>query len=156
MSDESDINPNKLRVVKTARTLDAINTAAREGFMPMVKPVVPGPDIQDVFEVYQHRETGEIELVTNFRLPMPRDYDCVIPFRVYYPYHFPEPFAAYLVPPDLDEGEHVWLEDIIEDIVAEYGNQGGQPRLEHCEAIYTRSGFEIQFDPEKDATRWLG
>lgn len=74
----------------------------------------------------------------------------------YYPYHFASPFAAYLVPPDLAIGERVWMEDVIEDIVAAWGNQGCRLRLKYCEATWDGKEFIIHFDPKKDAEIWIG
>lgn len=149
-------NPDNLRAIKTARTAEAINAAIKEGFRPLVRPVEPSQEIHDWVAVYQHRVTGEIEVSGDCRWGPGEDYELVLPFRSYYPYNFPEPFAAYLLPSDLAEGERVWLEDIIEDIVAVFGNQGWNPRLESCEAIWTKGNFKILFDPEKDAPRLVG
>ena len=80
----------------------------------------------------------------------------MIPYRYYYQYKFPSPFAAYLVPPDIAEEEAVWLKDVIEDIVAVFGNQGWHPRLESSEAIWINGEFVITFDPEADALRLIG
>ncbi len=156
MFGQPENNPNNLRVVKTARTLKAINKGAKEGYRPLVKPVEPGEDICNMVAVYQHRETGKIELSGDLRSNFGDEYECVLPHRHYYPYCFPEPFAAYLVPDDLAEGEMVWLEDIIEDIVAVFGNQGWQPRLEAGEAIWINGDFSVQFDPDTDAPQLIG
>lgn len=155
MFGQPENNPDDLRVVKTARSAEAINAAAKEGFRPLVKPVEPSKEIHNMVAVYQHRETGEIEISGDCRWGPGEDYVPVLPFRYYYPYSFPEPFAAYLLPSDLAEGERVWLEDVIEDIVAVFGNQGWHPRLESCEAIWLDGDFKIQFDPEKDAPHLL-
>jgi hypothetical protein len=154
--DQPPKNPHKLRVVKTARTEKAINAAAKEGFHPLVKSVIPDPEIGDSLSVYQHRESGEIKVWFDCRYT-PRDgYKCVVPHLRHYPYHFPQPYAAYLVPPDLEEDEHVWLDDIIEDIIAVFGNQGYRPRLKAFEAVWTNGDFKILFDPENDAEVWIG
>jgi hypothetical protein len=156
MFGQPENNPNELRVVKTARTAEAINAAAMEGFRPLVKPVEPSPEIHNCVSVYQHRETGVVEVSGDCRWRPGEDYDQVLFLRYYYPYSFPEPFAAYLLPSDLTNGERVWLEDIIEDIVAVFGNQGWCPRLESCEATWKDGDFIIHFDPEKDAPRLIG
>jgi len=106
--------------------------------------------------VYRHSDTGEIVVLGDCRWAPGEDHKCILPFRSYYPYSFPEPFSAYLVPPDLTEGERVWLKDIIEDIVSVFGNQGSQPGLESREAHWTKGDFEIQFDPKRDAPRLIG
>lgn len=149
-------NPNNLRVIKTARTLDSINAGAEAGFRPLVQPVEPSEDIHHFIGVFQHKETGAIKVSGDCRGRFGEDYKCVIPYHFYYPYKYPAPYAAYLLPPDLVEGERVWLEDVIEDIVSVYGNQGWHPRLECCEAIWKNGKFDIQFDPAKDARRLLG
>ncbi|MCE9610916.1 MAG: hypothetical protein K8R23_12040 [Chthoniobacter sp.] len=148
-------NPKNLRVVKTARTAQAINAAAKEGFRPLVKAVIPSPDVHCMIAVFQHRETGEVKLSGDCRWGPGAEYDLVVPYTVYYPYRFPEPFAAYLLTPDLAEGERVWLDDVIKDIVAVYGNQEWHPRLEACEAIWINGDFVIDFDSSK-APRLIG
>lgn len=156
MFGQPENNPNDLRVIKTARTEDTINAAARDGYRPLLKPVIPCKKIQNMVAVYQHRTTGEIELSGDLRWSPGPDYDLVIPYISYYQYNFPSPFAAYLIPSNLAEGERVWLEDIIEDIVAVHGNQGWFPRLESGEAIWSQGDFQVQFDPDKDAPQLLG
>jgi hypothetical protein len=156
MFGQPENNPKNLRVIKTARTLRAINTAAKQGLRPLLKPVDPSPDITEMVAVLQHRETGEIRLSGDMREDFGSEYEMVLPYRDYYPYKFPAPYAAYLVPADLKEGESVWLEDVIEDIVAVYGNQGWQPRLESGEAVWENGDFRILFDPEKDAPQYVG
>lgn len=149
-------NPNGLRIIKTARTLEAINMGARQGLRPLLKRVTPSSSIHNMLAVYQSRQTGEIELCGDLRYTPEGDYECVIPFHFYYPYKFPEPFAAYLLPPGIESGERVWLEDVIEDVVAVFGNQGWTPRLEACEAIWADGDFDIQFDPNTDAPMLIG
>jgi hypothetical protein len=156
-SDQPKDSPGTRRVIKTARTVESINAAARQGLRPLVKPVRPGKDIHYMVAVFQNAETGEIELSGDVREDS-RGYKKgkVIDYTLYYPYHFPNPFAAYLVPADLAAGEEVWLEDLIDDIVAVFGNQGYQPRLESAPAIWTGDDFEILFDPRRDAEHWIG
>jgi len=156
MSDQNPANPRNLRVLNTARTESAINAAAEEGFWPLLKPVQPGEQIHYMLGVYQHKESGKIIVSGDFRFGPGADYEPVIPHTTYYPYHFPIPFAAYLVPPDLSTGETVWLDDLIEDVVGVWGNQGYHPRLPAAEAIWNGKDFEIQFDPGRDAECWVG
>ena len=146
--------PGSRRVIKTARTLEDINSAAHRGFRPLVKPVKPSSDIHSMVAVFQDPETGEIELSGDVRCGGRGE--MVINYTLYYPYHFPNPFAAYLLPRDLAAGEEVWLEDLIEDVVAVWGNQGYHPRLPAAPAIWNGSDFEIQFDSRRDAPRWIG
>lgn len=142
------------RVVRTGRTLDEINTAARQGFRPLVKAVKPSRDVHFMIAVFQDPDTGEI--TTSGDLRHDGDGVKVLDYTYYYPYHFPHPFAAYLVPHDIAVGEVVMLDDLIEDVVAVWGNQGYQPRLVKAEAIWNGSDFDIQFDPVRDAPHWIG
>jgi hypothetical protein len=147
--DVRDPSPSNLRVIKTARSQDAINAAARAGFRPLIKPVVPSSEIRSKFAVLQNRKTGEIKVLCDYRAyGEDPDAEPVIGFTYYYPYHFESPFAAYLIPPDLKIGERVLLEDLIEDLVGIEWNQGDTYRLERCEAIWNGSDFELQYDPD--------
>lgn len=142
--------PGNRRIVRTARTVDEINDAARQGLRPLVKAVLPGKDIHHMVAVFQDPETGEIELSGDVR-----GWgfgEKVIDYTLYYPYHFPNPFAAYLLPRDLAVGEEVWLEDLIEDVVAVWGNQGYHPRLEAGPAIWNGMDFEVIHQ----AGHWVG
>ena len=51
-------------------------------------------------------KTGKIDVQGDFRAGMPGpEWEVVIPFRDYYPHNWKRPFAAYLIPPDLQIGE---------------------------------------------------
>lgn len=149
-----DVDRLGRRVVRTGRTVDEINAAAREGCRPLVKAVKPSDDIQSVVAVFQDPETGEVTTSSDARHA--RTGVKVMDYTGYYPYHFPNPFAAYLVPHDIAVGEVVMLEDVIEDLVAVWGNQGHRPRLESATAIWNGNDFDIQFDPQRDAHRLIG
>ena len=141
------------RVIKTARTLEGINQAARQGYWPLVKAVNPSEHIYSTFGVFQNSKTGQIELSADLRLELQGKK--VIDYARHYPYSFPSPFAAYLIPKDLGKGEEVWLEDLIEDIVATQHAQH-RLRLADAPAIWNGSDFEIQFTPDLDADFTVG
>ncbi len=146
-------SPGARRVIKTARTTDEINEAARNGLWPVVLPVERNNRITSWVAVYQNPETGEIQTSGDMRWAPAGTR--VVNVR-YYPHHFRNPFAAYLVPKDLPPGEEVWLEDVIEDVVGIWGNQGHTYRLESAPARWDGTRFEILFDSERDAERWIG
>ena len=150
-------NPNGLRVIRTGRTEDAINEAARAGLWPLVKRVQPSPEIRSKFAVVQDVVTGEIDVLGDFRMgPDPQKSKMVIGFTFYYPHHFECPYAAYLLPADLAIGEKVFLEDLIEDRVGGRWNQGDTFRLESAEATWNGSDFEIDYDPDTSPERFIG
>ena|SRR5699024_8623129 len=134
----------ELRVIRTARTEKAINQAARDGYWPLVKKVTPSPEIRSKFAVYQNPDSGEVSVVGDYRAI--EGGEQVIEFTFYYPHNFPSPFAAYLIPPDIEVGETVILEDLIEDLVGERWNQGDVYRLKACEAEWNGRDFEIKHD----------
>ena len=147
-------NPAVLRVIKTARTKEAINLAASAGFWPLVKPVIPSAKIKRKFSVLQNKASGEIEVINDFRAGSIRadgsKLEAVIGFKFYYPHQFESPYAAYLIPPDLQAGEKVFLEDLIEDLVGGKWNQGDTFRLESCEAVWDGSDLIVQFEEKED------
>lgn len=150
----------ELRIVKTARTEQAINSAAEQGYWPLVKPVIPSPEIKVKFAIKQDQQTGKITVCNDFRQnpvrlnisgqerpPLPPD--VVVDWTYYYPYQFENPFAAYLVPSDLGIGEVVILEDLIEDVVGGKWNQGDTYRLKSCQAVWDGKEFVLQHDSSK-------
>lgn len=157
-SDQEIIENIKLRVIKTARSEKAINKAARNGFFPLIKKVDPSNEIRSKYAVIQNKKTGEIVVIGDYRSNITNEKveEFVIDFTYYYPYNFKSPFAAYLIPVDLKVGEHVYLEDLIEDYIGESWNQGDTYRLEGCEAIWNGKDFDIQYDPEINRIEFVG
>lgn len=146
------MKPN-LRTIKTARTLEAINNAAQNGFWPLVKPVIPSPEIKSKFAVLQNKNTGTVEVIADFRADhQTGSLEKVIDFTFYYPHQFPSPYAAYLIPDDLKKGESVWLEDLIEDVIGHSWNQGDTYRLPSCEAVWNGNEFIIKYERPSDWT----
>ncbi len=149
--------PAGTRVIRTARTLEDINQAVTDGFWPLVKPVVPSMRISSKFSLYQHKETGAIKTSGDYRsIPDPEEWTEVIPWTNYYPYVWPKPYAAYLIPPDLETGDTVWLEDIIPDVIGEVWNQGSASRLPSCMAVWTGEDFDLLYDENRDRRVSIG
>lgn len=139
---------NNLRIITTARTLEAINKAAKDGYWPLVKPVVPSPLIKTKYAVYQNATTGEIEVINDYRAEnQTTELTNVIEFTYYYPHRFDSPYAAYLIPVDIKVGEHVWLDDLIEDVVGQIWNQGDSYRLPSGEAVWNGKDLILQVKP---------
>jgi hypothetical protein len=153
-------NPLELRVIKTARDENSINKAALNGFTPLIKKVEPSKKICSKYSVFQNKKTGEIEVVSDYRMGFfpgaESEYEVVIDWTYYYPYSFPSPFAAYLIPKDITIGERVFIEDLIEDYIGASWNQGDTYRLESCEAIWTGTALKIQYEPERNRSYFLG
>jgi len=139
-------------VIRTARTEKAINAAVDEGYFPLIKAVEPDPDIHFMVGVCQDPDTGRISLARDVRW---HDSNLVLGFREYYPYSFPNPFAAYLIPRGLGVGEKVWIDDLIEDVVAVHGNQGYHPRLACAPAVWNGTDLELLLD-DVGIQQWVG
>ena len=141
--------PRDRRVICTGRTVDSINAAVRAGLRPLVKIVRPSDQIFSLLAVYQDTETGEIAIGSADQCArfLPEG-ELIIDRLPYYPYHFPSPLAAYLLPNDLTVGEEVWLEDLIEDVVA-YQGFNHQPRLAAAPARWNGEDFEIRHDSSR-------
>jgi len=154
---DDETNPKVLRVIKTARTKEAINQAAQEGFRPLVKPVKPSKKIHSKFSVWQNQNTGEIAVIGDFRGGcFDEEWQEVIGWTDYYPHSFPEPFAAYLIPADIQPGERVLVEDLIEDFIGRSWNQGDTYRLESCEAVWDGNDLKIKYKPSRNRQRVVG
>ena len=151
-------NSNRLRVIETARDLNSINVATKNGFRPLIKKVEPSADIRSKYSVIQNKITGEIQVIGDFRMSSDYSerYQTVIDWTYYYPHCFTSPFAAYLIPKDIKIGERVFIPDLIEDFVGASWNQGDTYRLESCEAIWNGSDLEIQYDPNTNRSDWIG
>lgn len=149
----SATHPKGLQIIKTGRTLSEINAAIRLGYKAVVKPVIASPDIRSKFALYESIRSKELVRVGDFRAGGGRR---VLDFTWYYPHHFPEPFAAYLAPPNLVVGQLVWLEDLIEDLVGAAWNQGDTYRLDSCEALWTGEEFMVQHTWEPGTVSFLG
>ena len=155
-----DENSHGLRAIKTARDKDSINKAANHGFKPLLKKVEPSSKIRSKYSVVQNKKTGEIEIIGDFRgrflSDKSEEFVTVIDWTYYYPHHFNSPFAAYLIPHDIVVGERVFIEDLIEDYIGASWNQGDTYRLESCEAIWNGKDLEIQYDPSKNRSDFIG
>ncbi len=149
-----------LRIIRTARDKASINMAAENGYKPLVKKLDPSEDIRSKYSVVQHKHTGQIKVLTDFRSSYEKedlaDYEIVIDWTFYYPHNFRSPFAAYLVPKDIVVGERVFIIDLIEDYIGASWNQGDTYRLESCEAIWNGEDFEIQYEPGRSRSGFVG
>lgn len=113
--------------------------------------------IHQNYSVFQHVKTGKIYVSNDLRDVKPApEWKQVLPWRRYHPHFWPSPIAAYLLPPDLEVGDTVWLEDVIEDVEAHYSNQGNIYRLNCCLAVWNGEVFDLLFDKDTDRTVAIG
>jgi len=143
---------NGLRVIRTARTKWAINRAVRNGYMPLIKKVEPSKKINSKFAIIRNKISGEIKVITDYRFSVGSEFEMVLDWTFYYPHYFKSPFAAYLIPSDIQIGERVYINDLIEDIVGGSWNQGDTYRLTSSEAVWDGTDLLIEFDNLKGFT----
>jgi hypothetical protein len=155
-----DKNFKELRVIKTARDEKSINEAIKNGLKPIIKKVEPSDKIRTKYSVIKNKKNGEIRTIGDYRGDILIDnldeYETIIDWTFYYPYHFKLPFAAYLIPEDLKIGEVVFIEDLIEDFIGSAWNQGDTYRLESAEAIWDGTDLEILYDPKINCNYYIG
>lgn len=149
--DSQSKNPQNLRVIRTARSLDDINSAVKEGYYPLILRVTNSHSIKEEFTVLQHKTTGAIEVFHDGHdlvwFEDSESYETIIDWSTHYQYSFPCPYAAYLIPKGLGIGERVFLEDLIEDYIGTVFNSNIY-RLASCEAIWDGETFDVLYDPE--------
>lgn len=132
-----------LRPIRTARTLAAIEEGRRAGFWPLVKAVNVCPAFESWVGVYQDPQTGKVHCFTDQRYGPERvGLVKVLDWQAYCPVTRQLPFAAYLLPADLQIGETVWIEDLIED----YPDleKPGKQRLMSSKARWNGQDFEVR------------
>jgi len=156
----------ELRVIKTARCIEDINKAADMGFIPLVKKLKPLKKLFRTIGIFRNKKTNKIEEAEDYVVyeqygnitsyEDENEWELVVPFHSYYPYKFDSQYAAYLIPHDIDKGEKVILEDLIEDY---YGGSfwSHHIRVESLQAIWTGEDFSILYDPKTDGVcTWVG
>ena len=135
------------RVIKTARTESEINDAIARGYKALIKEVIPSDKIKVMYALERDLKTGKVRVLQDSWeiYAHHEDAEKVIEEVYYYPYQFPSPFAAYLVPEDIVVGERVILEDLIEDIVGARHKMHTY-RLASAEAMWNGEKFVISHD----------
>jgi len=136
------------RIIKTARTIKEMGAAEANGYALCKEAVIPSPQIS-IKEVFiRNKDTGEVTTQPyNYYAVVSgtQDNTEILKIETCYPYKFPSNTAAYLLPKDLEIGERVILEDLIEDIVGADHSEGTY-RLKSAEAIWNGERFAIDHD----------
>jgi hypothetical protein len=161
MEHPSDAPPDRprkaIRKIRTARSLRSINSAVLQGFLPLLRQVVPSGEISHRYCLMRNTRTGAVVDHVDPRDTMydSPSWEVVLEDR-YYPYYFKSPFAAYLIPKDMEPGEEVLLLDLIEDYVGLVDPGGNTHRLASCRAVWNGSDLEIRYDPDQDMAHAVG
>jgi hypothetical protein len=152
--------PCVCREIQTARGEKAINAAVANGYFPLLKQVEMSVKLIRRMSVYQHIETGEVDVSLasdrrrGHRIQSNEWGRALLSFP-FYPNPPQEPFAAYLLPKDLMINETVFLTDLIDDFIA-FSHGAEHFRLKSAYAVWTGKDFEVLWDEEKDAGSFIG
>ncbi len=143
--DESEDARKKglLRTIKTLRGKEEIKNAINSGQKVLKQKVEPLENIRVTDLHIKDKETGKVKIEPYSFHALPDDdskYE-IVKEATYYPYKFP-PTAAYLLPDDIEVGERVILEDLIEDIVGA-SHSCGTYRLDSAEATWNGESFIV-------------
>ena len=135
-----------LRVIKTIRGARAIKAAKEMG----LKLIELRAEVSDQFKVkykkMKDKLTGKIVTLGDFREDhyfRKSRYKTLVDWTSKNPSKFFSPFAAYIIPKDLESGERVLINDVITNHVSGRWNQGDVYRLSKSEATWTGEDFYI-------------
>ena len=130
-----------MRVIYTARSVDAMNQAVKKGYKLLFKDVENRKDIGYSIVVLQDPETGEVT-IRNISYQRP----VFGGNRYWYKSDYKDfPVAAYLIPDDIKKDETVWLDDLIQDIgnkIADFNDR--LSRVPCSKAIWDGEDFIIE------------
>lgn len=144
----SERRPQRLlRTIHTVRDVDEIERLAGAGVQLLIQAVTYDNAIREKVEVWRRRVTGELLVNTDYRFNPSREddqWEVEIPWHHYRGTYPKGPLAAYIVPPDIKVGEAVYLEDLIEDVVAVVNDaQDFADRRTSAEAVWNGKFFEL-------------
>jgi hypothetical protein len=116
-----NVNPNKIRIIKTAWDIKSINKAAKEGFRPLLKLAEIHHSSKRYWSAHQNKITGEVVILKkdkdyekfNRENSEPSNYISKLVCISNDLSHIKLSCAAYLIPPDIIIGEEVRIEDVI-------------------------------------------
>lgn len=147
-----DKHINGLRIIQTLRDVSEtnINDYIDKGYRVVIRKLEPLQDLYITKNIYRHKETKKI--VINGVDPRSWTYVNDLEYELlekitFYPYYFEQPYAAYLVPQDVQVNEEVFLSDLIEDYIGDRHHRNY--RLKSCEAIWNGKDLEILYTKEK-------
>ena len=133
------------RNITTVGDLSSISEGAQAGFIPVIIPRRQHPSLYIVSHYYQHIETKEVRLFNNTDV----DGGFFPLFDLqHYPYSYQSRVGAYMVPTDIQIGEVVWIEDLIEDFIGSV--RYFAKRLCSAPAIWDGERFVILYSRKYD------
>lgn len=147
------------RIIQTARSIAAIQRGVKKGLRPFFVSNDPEGKVLSKLTILYNEEDKKLRIGGDFRSGLPFTPGIIhgeaqkstgVSLRMDMDRDL-SPIAAYLIPPDLENGSSVWLQDIIEECIKAKWNQGDTYRRHNGYAIWTGQGFELpHYGPELD------
>lgn len=138
-----------LRIIKTAWNHKEMNQGVDDGFIPHMVDYYQSAIACTKLIVFQDTVTGKVKFVNDFRSAGESYVKNKKIIRSYPEYTIRKtilPFAAYLLPPDIEYGEMVIIEDLIENIVEKPTEEGDIPLMKSCLAMWTGEKFIFPYN----------
>ena len=155
-SKKSEID--NLRKIKTIRGQKNIDKAIANGINLIIKNVEPFSTVEGKFCIVKNKKSGKTFKIYDFRdeRGYSDDFEIVQDWTYKYKKHqFPHG-AAYVIPEDIKDGEIVFVEDLIENLLSYHYNQGGSDRLKSCNALWKNNDLIILYNPDVDCVKVIG
>lgn len=151
-------NKNELRIVQTIYNVSDLNAATRNGLLTLVKNIEPNANLYYRELLLKNFETGEYVTVPSRQFAVQygktktfpeNEWQLITSYTKYArPKRLSQKWAAYVLPEKPKLGERLFIEDIIEDILADrfwYKTIIAQSG----EAVWNGADLEIDMEPIK-------
>ena len=149
---------DNLRKIKTIRGQKNIDKAIANGINLIIKNVEPFSTVEGKYCIVKNKKSGKKFKIYDFRdqRGYSEDFEIVQDWTYKYKKHqFPHE-AAYVIPKDIKDGEIVFVEDLIENLLSYSYNQGGSDRLKSCKALWKNNDLKILYNPDVDCIKVVG
>lgn len=149
---------DNIRKITTLRGQKSIDNAIANGANLIIKNVEPFSTVKGKYCIMKNKKSGKKFKIYDFRdaRGYSEDFEVVQDWTYKYnKFEFPKE-AAYVIPKDIKDGEIVLVEDLIENFLSYYYNQGRSKRLKSCKAIWRNNDLEIQYNPDIDCINVVG
>ena len=147
-----------MRIIKTIRGKKALQTSKEQNIKIIIRNVEPFQTVSGKYCIVKNKITGRTRKLHDFRDSRGRNdnYEVITDWTYEYQNHEYPDFAAYVIPDDIQEGEVVFIKDLIENLIGYTHNQGGNRRLDSCKAQWVNNDLKILYNPDRDVIRVVG
>lgn len=149
---------NLYRKIKTIRGHTNIEKAISNGSKLIYREVELFSAVKGKYCILKNKKSGKESKIYDFRdnRIYSKEYEIVKNWtNQYHIYDFPDE-AAYVIPNEIQEGEIVFIDDLIENFLGYQHNQGLNDRLNSCAAVWKNNDLQILYKPKNDLIRVVG